>query len=53
MEADGTIIRTVYPEVPVRVEYRLSDVGETMRPIINSMYEWGTQYQQMKMNENN
>jgi Predicted transcriptional regulators len=47
MENDGIVVRTVYPEVPVRVEYSLSPVGETMRPIIDSMYEWGMQYKQM------
>lgn len=45
MEEDGIITRTVYPEVPVRVEYSLSELGNTMRPIINSMLEWGTMYQ--------
>ena len=44
MEADGIITRTVYPEVPPRVEYALSDLGESMRPIINSMAVWGTEY---------
>lgn len=37
MEADGIITRTVYPEVPPRVEYALSELGESMRPIIMSM----------------
>lgn len=46
LEEDGIITRTVYPEVPVKVEYSLSDVGETMRPIILSMHDWGIQYQQ-------
>lgn len=45
MESDGIITRTVYPEVPVRVEYALSELEDTMRPIINSMFEWGTMYQ--------
>ena len=45
MEDDGIITRTVYPEVPVRVEYALSELGNTMRPIIDSMFEWGTMYQ--------
>ncbi len=46
MESDGIITRTVYPEVPPRVEYALSEVGESMRPIIKSMEEWGTEYKQ-------
>ncbi len=41
MEADGIITRTVYAEVPPRVEYALSELGESMRPIIKSMEEWG------------
>ena len=46
MEADGIIIRTVYPEVPPRVEYALSPLGDSMRPIIKSMESWGLDYQQ-------
>ena len=48
MEADGIIIRTVYPEVPPRVEYALSDLGESMRPIIKSMEVWGLAYKERK-----
>lgn len=44
MENDGIITRTVYPEVPPRVEYALSDLGESMRPIIKAMESWGTEY---------
>jgi DNA-binding HxlR family transcriptional regulator len=44
MESDGIITRTVYPEVPPRVEYALSELGESMRPIIKSMEEWGLEY---------
>ena len=46
MEADGIITRTVFPEVPPRVEYALSELGESMRPIIKSMEAWGTEYKQ-------
>ena len=44
MEADGIIIRTVHPEVPPRVEYALSDLGESMRPILKAMEIWKTDY---------
>lgn len=46
MEDDGIITRTVYAEVPPRVEYALSDLGESMRPIMNAMEEWGTNYKE-------
>ena len=45
MESDGIITRTIYPEVPVRVEYALSELGDTMRPIISSLFDWGIMYQ--------
>ncbi len=44
MEADGIITRTVYAEVPPHVEYALSELGESMRPILMSMQAWGNQY---------
>jgi DNA-binding HxlR family transcriptional regulator len=44
MEEDGIVIRTVYPEVPLKVEYKLSDLGETLRPIIMDMEKWGSEY---------
>ena len=47
MEEDGLITRTVYPEVPPRVEYALSDLGQTLKPIIDSRVEWGNAYKQM------
>ena len=45
MEADGIVVRTSYAEVPPRVEYSLSELGESMRPIIDAMESWGTAYQ--------
>lgn len=50
MEDDGIVVRTVYPEVPPRVEYALSELGETMRPILNAMEAWGLDYQEMVRN---
>lgn len=44
MEKDGIIIRTVYAEVPPRVEYSLSEIGESMRPILDAMQIWGNDY---------
>ena len=51
MEDDGIITRTVYPEIPPKVEYALSPLGESMSPILDAMAQWGTTYQQMMMNE--
>ena len=44
MESDGIIVRTVYAEVPPRVEYSLSELGETLRPILDAMQAWGQEY---------
>jgi len=44
MEADGLIIRKVYPEVPPRVEYSLSELGESLKPVLDSMNVWGQNY---------
>ena len=44
LEADGIITRTVYPEVPPRVEYALSELGDSMRPILQAMETWGKAY---------
>ena len=46
MEADGIISRTVFPEVPPRVEYALTELGQSMRPIIKAMEDWGMAYKQ-------
>jgi DNA-binding HxlR family transcriptional regulator len=46
LEADGLITRTVYPEVPPRVEYALSDLGNSLRPLFKSMEDWGNSYKE-------
>jgi len=49
MESDGIIVRTVYAEVPPRVEYSLSELGETLRPILDAMQAWGQEYKDSNM----
>ena len=44
MEADGIITRTVYPEVPPRVEYSLTELGKSLKPILDSMRAGGEAY---------
>ena len=45
MESDGLVIRTIFPAVPPHVEYSLSELGQSMRPILTAMEKWGTEYQ--------
>lgn len=44
MVQDQLIIRKAYPEIPPKVEYSLSEIGITLRPIIDSMKVWGIEY---------
>ena len=44
LEDDGLVEREVFAEVPPRVEYSLSDLGKTLKPILDAMFEWGTDY---------
>ena len=44
MEASGLIMRTVYAEVPPRVEYSLTELGMSLKPILDAMLVWGSQY---------
>jgi DNA-binding HxlR family transcriptional regulator len=44
LEADGVITRTVYPEVPPRVEYAITDFGRTLIPILQALCSWGAEY---------
>lgn len=45
LEKDGIIYRKVYQEVPPKVEYGLTQMGESIKPILSSMCEWGKEYQ--------
>lgn len=44
MEADNLITRKVYAEVPPKVEYSLTETGYSLKPILDAMYEWGSNY---------
>ena len=48
LEEDSLVIRTVYPVVPPKVEYQLSDLGKSIKPILDAMRSWGFDY--MKSN---
>ncbi|MGN1102786.1 MAG: winged helix-turn-helix transcriptional regulator [Huintestinicola sp.] len=45
MEENGLLTREVFPEVPPRVEYTLTELGHSMEPILDAMAQWGTAYQ--------
>ena len=47
LEQDGLITRTVYAEVPPRVEYALSDLGLSLKPILDAMQNWGKSYKSL------
>ena len=48
LEEDGLITRTVYAVVPPKVEYQLSPLGKSLKPILTSMYKWGEDYLQQQ-----
>lgn len=44
LEADGIVIRTVYPEIPPRVDYRLTESGESVFPVLDAISRWGRNF---------
>ena len=44
LEADGLIIRREYPQIPPKVEYSLSEIGEKFSPVLESLQTWGMEY---------
>ena len=49
LEKDKLITRTEYPQIPPKVEYRLSEQGETLIPVLNAMCSWGYDYRAMNL----
>lgn len=49
LEADGVIARHVYPQVPPKVEYALTPLGESLAPVLISLREWGESYRTSEM----
>ncbi|MBC1444065.1 winged helix-turn-helix transcriptional regulator [Listeria seeligeri] len=48
LEKEDIIIRKVYPEVPPKVEYSISEYGKSLEPILTAMHEWGTKHTMRK-----
>lgn len=48
MEANGLLTRTVYAEVPPRVEYELTEMGRSLKPILDAMQNWGEAYKTLQ-----
>lgn len=53
LEADGLILRKVYPEVPPRVEYKLSERGESLMPLLQSLIDWALEHADAIMEDRN
>ena len=53
MEASGLLTRKAYPEVPPRVEYTLTETGESLKPVLGAMFDWGMDYKQKNHSPSN
>lgn len=53
MEASGLLTRKVYAEVPPRVEYTLTETGESLKPVLGAMFDWGMDYKQKNHSPSN
>ena len=51
MEESGLLTRTVYPEVPPRVEYTLTELGQSLRPVLDALWNWGNDYKEKMTDE--
>ena len=49
LEEEGLISREVYPQIPPKVEYSITEYGMTLKPILEAMHEWGTKHITRKM----
>lgn len=52
MEESGLLIRTVFPEVPPRVEYTLTELGQSLKPVLDAMCSWGERYREKENGAN-
>ncbi len=52
MEENNLLTRKVYPEVPPKVEYSLTEIGKSLSPLLDAMDEWGTGYKEKSIKEN-
>ena len=48
MEESGLLTRKIYPEVPPRVEYTLTETGPSLKPVLDAMFSWGAEYKKKK-----
>ncbi|PHO17479.1 transcriptional regulator [Malaciobacter molluscorum LMG 25693] len=51
LESDGLIIRKVYPVIPPKVEYSMSEYGESLKPILKQLYLWGEEHKKLRSKE--